>query len=309
MKQTLRMKNNKYKIVAITISWNSIKYIDKCIVSLLKSNYPIEIIVVDNNSSDGTELYLKNKYPTVTVIQSGANLGVTGANNLAIKKAIEEHADYIFLLNPDAYIDPNCINKLLEVMKKDLKIGMACPMIYNANKSNRIWFAGSIFDWHKGIAPHIGYNEIDKGQYFSNTLMDRVCSCAVLISIESLLKIGLFDDNYFLYFDETDLSIRYIDKGYKLLFVSNAKCWHAVSASSEGDDGKVYLYYMTRNNLVFMNKHRKQYFNIFIYHFFVRSIITCLILIKVKKIRAFKLIGYIFRAIYDYYFNNLGKQI
>jgi GT2 family glycosyltransferase len=302
------MKKNSPKVVVLIVSWNSKKFIDKCITSVQASDYQTDIIVVDNNSADKSDVYIKNKYPFACVIQTGDNLGFTGGVNRGIKEANKKKPDYIFLLNPDAYIAPSCIRELVNEMERDTNIGMVCPKIYYANPSNKIWFAGSDIEWNKGLTPHKGENEIDKGQYDKICTIDRVCGCAVLINVKNLKTVGLFDNEYYLYFEEVDLSMRFLKNGFTIKYIPSAKCWHAVSSSSGGFFSPLYNYYMTRNNLLFMSKYGKQYFTFFTYHLFFRSFIAILRNIKKNPVTGIKVALSIIKGVRDYSSNRLGKQ-
>ncbi|RJQ35840.1 glycosyltransferase family 2 protein [Candidatus Microgenomates bacterium] len=295
-------------VYTIVLTWNSKEFIEKCINSVLASTYPTEILIIDNNSTDGTEEYIRKKFNSVKFIQNNKNLGYAGGNNVGIREALKMKADFIFILNPDATIAQNCISELVNTMLLDTEIGMASPKIYYQSNPKKIWFAGGIIDWKKGLTPHIGYNEVDRGQYNSNSYMDRVCGCAVMIRTESLNKIGLLDENYFLYFEETDLSVRFTNNRYKLLYVSEAECWHKTSSSTGGHFSPLYQYYMTRNNLYFMSKYGGKYSYIFLLHFLNRNVKNIFQIIIVKKNKSLPVIISLLKGVMDYYLHNFGKQ-
>src|SRR5258708_37484756 len=151
------------KVVVVILNYRVAELTVKCIQSVLKSTYkPLEIIVVDNNSKDGIKERI-NKIPKLTFIQSEDNLGYAGGNNLGMKAALKTEAEYIFILNPDAYVTKDTIALLLEEMNKN-QADIANPKIYYPD-SNRIWFAGKIFDKANVLSSHRGVDDEDYGQF------------------------------------------------------------------------------------------------------------------------------------------------
>ena len=121
------------KIFVVIVTYNGAKWIDKNITSLLNSSYPVSIIAIDNNSSDNSVALLE-KYPEVDLIKSPENLGFGKANNIGIKKAMEEGADYIFLINQDAWVFENTVKSLVEIMEINAGYAIVSPMHYNADE-------------------------------------------------------------------------------------------------------------------------------------------------------------------------------
>jgi len=121
------------RVFVIIVTYNGAHWIDKNIGSLLSSSYPVDIIVVDNNSTDNSVQLLK-KYPQITLIQSPDNLGFGKANNIGIQKALEQGADYLFLLNQDAWIFNDTIALLIAAMEANAKFGIVSPLHYNADE-------------------------------------------------------------------------------------------------------------------------------------------------------------------------------
>lgn len=119
------------KIYFIIVTYNAMKWAEKCFSSLRKSSVPVEVIVVDNGSTDGTQDFLKNNFPDVEIHQSGENLGFGKANNLGIEMAYKKGADFFYLMNQDAWIFENSLEELLKVyqnLPKKEEIGILSPM-------------------------------------------------------------------------------------------------------------------------------------------------------------------------------------
>lgn len=122
------------KVFVVLVTYNGAHWIDKNIQSLLQSQYPVHIIAIDNNSTDNSAVLL-SKYPEVDLIQSSENLGFGKANNIGMKKALDEGADYVFLLNQDTWVFEETIGSLIAQMEKGEKnVGIASPMHYIADE-------------------------------------------------------------------------------------------------------------------------------------------------------------------------------
>ena len=242
------------RVVSIVLTWNSKGYVGTCLESLMQTHTKHDIWVVDNNSADGTAAYVQRQFPGMKVIQTGANLGYAGANNVAMQLAVEEHYDYAFIVNPDLTVAPDCLDLLLAEIQKDPKAALACPKVYYSDGYRRVWYAGAEIDWSTGQSRHTGLNEPDKPEYSRTYVTERACGAAMLVDLVKAQMVGLMDEAYFLYFEETDLSVRLNRQGYRVLYVGGAETTHAVSSASGGEGGALYQYYMTRNNLYFMKR-------------------------------------------------------
>lgn len=240
-------KQKQPLICAIIVAWKSADCIGRCIQSLQKSSVPLDIIAVDNASTDNVADVIA-RYPDVTYVNSGDNIGYAAGNNVGLKIAQKRNADYFFIINPDAYIAPDCIQTMLDVMQKSPDIGMTCPKTYYAD-SDTIWFAGATLNMKTGTSPHIGQGQKDGPEFSKDSDLPRANGCAMLLSKEALQKVGLMEGKYFLYFEEIDWSIRFKQAGYRIRLVAGAHAWHAASTSTGGFFTPLYQYYTTRNSL------------------------------------------------------------
>ncbi len=247
------MKIKKPKIVSIVLTWNSADTIEECLNSLDRSSYKTDIIVVDNNSSDKTRDIILKKFPTIKLINTNVNLGYAGGNNVGIAQAINKHAEYIFILNPDAKVHVDCVNQLLKRIQDEKDLAGVSPKIYHSG-SNEIYFAGSLIHWHNGVTTQPG--GADRGQFNSTLYTERLSGCAMLLSVRAIKKVGIMDERFFLYYEETDWSISFQKAGFKLGLVVDALVWHKASSSTGGFLSPLYHYYMTRNKLLFIQKRR-----------------------------------------------------
>ena len=123
------------KVFAIVVTYNGMKWYDRCLGSLRDSETPVETIVIDNASSDGTVDYIKERFPDVHLIESKENLGFAKANNIGIRYAIDQSADYVFLLNQDAWVELDTFEKLVDIHQRHPEYGLLGPVQVNAEKT------------------------------------------------------------------------------------------------------------------------------------------------------------------------------
>ncbi len=247
------------KVFIIVLNWNRAQDTVECINSLNELNYQgFEVLVVDNASQDGSARIIKRTFPDLTLIENARNLGYAEGNNVGIRYALNRGADYVLVLNNDTVVDRDMLTRLIGAAQADEKTGIIGPKIYDFQEPNTIWFAGANINWSIGESHHIGLGEVDRGQFNGVIEVDRLTGCAMLVKREVLEKTGLFDPDYFLYFEDVDLCVRAAKAGYKNICVQTAKLWHKESSSTKANQGSnLHVYYHTRNRLLFLHKHFK----------------------------------------------------
>ena len=234
----------------IVLNWNGRDDTLECLKSLQQINYDnYKIIVVDNGSEDGSVFEIKKNFPEMKIIENKRNLGFAGGNNIGMKYAVENEADYVLLINNDTTVDKNFLSELVEMGESDKKIGAVGSKIYFHSEPNRIWFAGGKVNWLKNKGTHLGLDEIDNGQYDKIREVDYLTGCCLLIKREVIEKIGVLAEDYFLYYEDTDFSARVKNAGYKIMYVPKSKIYHKISRSTKPGSPS-YIYYHVRNGLV-----------------------------------------------------------
>ena len=195
----------------------------------------------------------------ITIIENHENIGFSGGNNVGIKFALEFFdPDYILLLNNDTVVDENFLGELIKNGDSLDDVGILGPKIYVYDEPQTIWSAGCKISWKLSRGIQIGTNEVDKGQYNEIKEVEYVSGSAFLIKSEVIKKIGLMDEKYFLYFEESDWTLRANQEGFKSLYVPKSHIWHKVSRSGGGISNPIGLYYITRNRWIFMKKWAKK---------------------------------------------------
>lgn len=287
----------KPKVFAIIINLNGKRHIIHCLKSLTQLSVEnLKIIVVDNNSTDGSIEIIKRQFPKVEIIHNKVNLGYAGGVNKGVKWAMDKNADYVLILNNDTVFGRNFLSVLLKTLEERPKVGILGSKIYFYGNSKKIWFAGGIIDRKRFSGGHIGYKEKDKGQYDNLKEVDFITGCTMLIKHEVFEKIGFFDNRYFLYYEDVDFCVRAKRAGFKIIFVPQSILYHKVSAGKENSPFMSYL--LARNHFLFLEKNAP--FNIKIREF-LRLPKT--IYEHYKKDEKFALLG-----IRDYFLRRFGNR-
>ncbi len=239
------------KVAVIILNYKLKELTLKALLSVQKSSYKnLLIIVVDNNSGDNLGEDIKT-FKDVLFIQNDQNLGFSGGNNVGILEALKQGVDYCFILNPDAEVRVDTIKNLVDGAISG-GASVAGPKVYFSD-SNIIWYGGGVFDVKNVLGSHRGVDEEDRGQYDIPLETDFVTGAAMLISKEVLDKVGLFDERYFLYYEDSDLCYRAKIKGFKVMYIPKSVVYHA-NAKSTGLGSPLQDYYITRNRLLFASK-------------------------------------------------------
>jgi GT2 family glycosyltransferase len=215
-------------ISVVVLNWNGYRVVDQCLKSLQDQTYRnLEIIVVDNASTDGSAELIRNRFPDVKLIVNERNLGFAGGNNVGIRASTGR---YIMMLNNDTRIDPNCVEELKRYIDKDERYGACASKILLEFENNLIDAAGIVV-CPDGLA--IGRGRLEKGNLYDEVSEVFFASdCACLLRRELLEDIGLYDEDFFAYADETDMGWRARLAGWKCVYNPRAVVYHFHSASS-----------------------------------------------------------------------------
>jgi GT2 family glycosyltransferase len=245
------------KVAVVVLTWNQRDVTLECLASLrVQHHQPTDIIVVDNGSADDSVAAIRAGYPEATVIENGENLGFVGGNNSGIRHALAGDAEYILLLNNDTIVDPAMIDDLLAVMTADPTIGISGPKMLYFDHPQRIWCAGNRIDWRTGDSIRLQAEQPDEAAAEEPREVDFITGCAICLRREVIERIGLLDERFFIYYEETDWCLRAAAAGWRTVYVPRARLWHKVSATM-GATSPATDYYMTRNVLLFLAKNRE----------------------------------------------------
>lgn len=273
--------------------------IDSIFFDYVKKTKPIKIIKSKYDALGLNNRKIDSELEKLFLIVNKENLGFAEGNNVGIRFSLEHlNPDYILLLNNDTVVDKYLLTEMVNLGNSDETIGIVGPKIYYYDDPQTIWCIGGKISWKFARGLHIGNSELDIGQYEDVEKVEYVSGAAFLIKKEVLQKTGLMDKKLFLYFEETDLTLRASKLGYKSFYSPKAKIWHKVSKSGGGISKPIGLYYITRNRWIFMRKWSKKTDFIF---FIIYQIIGALVLpffLSIYK-RNFRLFKAYYKGLWD----------
>jgi hypothetical protein len=257
------------KIFIIILNYKREKDTLECLESLRElriKNYELRIVIVDNSStSDGLSQVRKmvNGKWKMEIILNEVNLGFAAGNNTGIKCALSHGAKYIMVLNNDTLVDENLLTELVACLEENPEAGVVSPKIYFAkgyefhkdrykdkDLGKVIWYAGGVIDWKNVYGKNFGVDDVDRGQFDKRKQVDYATGSCSLFSAKALTNVGLYDERYFMYFEDADLSMRLKKNGFKILYEPKAFLWHKVAQSS-GIGSDLNDYFITRNRMLF----------------------------------------------------------
>ncbi|MFZ2202215.1 MAG: glycosyltransferase family 2 protein [Microgenomates group bacterium] len=251
-----------YKNITDTLSL--LESLTNCVVP---EGDQVRIYVVDNEGSAKLKKEIK-KYPLAKLIVSGANLGFAGGNNIGFRQAIADDYDVIVTINNDTYVEKDFITEIVNSPIADETVGAVGGLIYFApgfefkkdyakkDLGKVVWYAGGGFDWDNVLGSNAHVDEVDRGQFAKVEPTAFVTGALLITRADVLSKVGLFDEKYFMYLEDVDLSHRLKLAGYSLLFDPKIKLWHKVAQSS-GIGSPLNDYFITRNRLYFGLKYAR----------------------------------------------------
>ncbi len=240
------------KVTIIILHLKNIQCLVDCIASLNKITYHNYDIIIVNNGPRNTVLLdaLSPISQHITkVIDTGNNLSFSGGNNIGIRQALKDGAEYILLLNDDTEVAPDFLTALIDVAELHPDAGMQGSTIFYYDQPQKIWFAGARFDRKTCRVTTTGFDQFDKSKSSALIESDYITGCALLIKRNAIEKIGLLDERFFLYWEDVDWGLRCMKAGLKNLIVTHSHIWHKASASSGGIDSLPRVYHKARSHL------------------------------------------------------------
>jgi N-acetylglucosaminyl-diphospho-decaprenol L-rhamnosyltransferase len=225
-------------VVAIVVTYNGTHWIEKCLSSLTDSNIPIQTIVVDNGSTDGSQQMIKELFPNVELIESNRNLGFGKANNLGLKKAMEEaQADYVLLLNQDSWIEPETVQELMHAFESDSGYGIVSPVPYDG-KGEQMDYLYKRFYRH-GLKP----KENDRVNVQEIQFINAACW---LVNRNTLLKLGGFHPDFYMYGEDRNYIHRLHKVGLKVGVIPGSRYFHDRASREKGHDNRPNRFFKKR---------------------------------------------------------------
>lgn len=240
---------NKYMVDIVILNFNREADTKECILSLKRMNYKnYRVILVDNDSSDGSGFRIKERFREIEFLRSEKNLGFSGGCNLAIRHSMKQDlAGYILLLNNDTIAGEGLLDSLLSAAESDKATGIAGAVNYYYTDPEKVHMSAHRFLWWLGIQKRL--QDLDAAV----KEVQSVSACCMLIKKEVIQTIGLFDERFFMYYEDADFCLRAKKAGFKVVAVRAAKVWHKITSVLGTHTPREYYIY-TRNQPLFMLK-------------------------------------------------------
>lgn len=216
---------------------------------------PLEIIVVDNGSTDDSVEVLRRERPEIELVETGENLGFAGGNLAGLRHAFDHHEfGWVLLINNDVAVDREFLPLLIEACL-DTDVGAAAPKIYYFEPRDVIWAAGGRLRLRETVTEEFGQGQRDGPEFSSAAEMTYLTTCCLLIPRDALKKVGPLDPLYFIGVDDADWCRRALDAGYKLRYVPESKIWHKVAVSTGGSYTPFKTFHTGRSNTLYARRH------------------------------------------------------
>ncbi len=243
----------------VVLSWNRRDDTLKCLDSLSRLDHTdVAIICVDNGSTDGSVEGVRERFPQVTLIEAGTNLGFCGGNNLGMRYALDRGASWIVLVNNDATVATDVIDGFEAAIAERPDAGILAGKVFFADRPTKLWFAGQRVSTRLGYSGRPrGYGREDGPRYQRVARTQRAVGALMGVSRRAIERAGLLDEDLFAYVEDVDLGLRVRDAGLEVVFAPAARAWHSVSASTGGEAATTHaVYYGIRNTIVVLERNR-----------------------------------------------------
>jgi GT2 family glycosyltransferase len=244
---------------AVVLSWNGREDTLRCLESLMQVKHPdLGVVCVDNGSVDGSQQAVRERFPGVTLIEAGANLGYSAGNNLGLRHALAHGARWMMLVNNDATLAADVIDGFEAAARERPRAGILAGKVYFADRPETIWFAGQRVSELLGYSGRPrGYGRPDGARYSHLVTTGRAVGALMAVSREAIDAVGMLDEDLFAYVEDVDWALRVRGAGMEVVFAPAARAWHRVSASTGGEAASTHtLYYGVRNTVTALERRR-----------------------------------------------------
>ena len=250
----------------ILVNYKAVDLTIECINSLQKITYRnYKILVVDNSPNGGLNERLKKNFSFVIKLKSNKNSGFAAANNLGIKYALEHEAEYIVLLNNDTTVESNFLEPLIETFYNK-SVGLATGKIMYSGNRDKIWYGGGKINWLRGSGIMFRGGKSDKSE------VTFASGCLFCLNRNTIEKVGLLNEKYFTYQEDTDYCVRLKRHGIVIIYEPKSKIYHQIGSTTKRSNFPA-LYYQFRNRLFFIQQNSPILFKPISYLYIISTMI------------------------------------
>lgn len=235
----------------ILLNWNRCDDTLECLASLGASTHrPLHLLVVDQHSSDDSPARIRAACPEVDLLELAQNVGFAAGMNAGIRHALHKGATHLLLLNNDTIVAPEMISELLAQLKPG--VGMVGPVIFYYDQPESVWSMGG--NIHSLLLEMSGNHGRGRAIPAQPVAQDFLSGCALLLPRETIEQVGLWDERFFMYYEDLDYCLRVGQSGLTLVLAPAARLWHKVSASSGGSASPAERYQMAKSSGLYFRK-------------------------------------------------------
>ncbi len=239
------------RLTLVVPNWNGERFLSACLGSLREQSFEdFETVLVDNGSTDGSVAFVRRDFPEVRVLPLGENRGFSAAVNAGIRAS---RAEYVALLNNDTEIEPGCLEALVEAAEAHPEASLFASKLLDFYDRRVLDGAGDVLR-RSGLPYRLGHRELDRGQFDEPTFVFGACAAGALYRRALFEEIGLFDEDFFAYCEDGDVSFRAQLAGHRCLYVPGAVVYHMGSASTGGKRSPTATRLGTQNGLYLLVK-------------------------------------------------------
>ena len=233
----------KIKIKILILNFNGKKFLDACLHSVNAINYDnYSVILIDNHSTDGSAQYVKDKYPDVSIVETGSNLMFSGGYNYFLNNTSDDC--FYMILNNDTIVDKEILNGFEDAVNLYGRDNIYGPKMMYLKDKNKIWYAGGKVNLKKGIIEHLNIRRNDSDVKLKDSMTDYISGCCLFAHSEIFKRLNGFDDSFKMYMEDVDFCLRAKKIGINSYFLNSPKLFHHVSGSMKNKIFKIILSYM-----------------------------------------------------------------
>lgn len=247
------MTDNVPRVLIVLVNYNGFDYTRECVESLFHLDYPeFDILIVDNGSTDGSGKRLAELFDgRVIYLSLLKNLGVTGGNNRGIDYAADNNYDFILFLNNDTMVESDFVSRLVSASIENNKSLVVPKIICFFDQKKLDHFIGHDIDW--STAQPLNYSPYpeDRPEFNKRIEIGIASTCCLMVPVEILRKIGHMDENYFMYYDDSDFTIRAKRAGFKIIYEPESIIYHKCNMTTKNQQPSYFEFYLQLRNVFY----------------------------------------------------------